>query len=149
MARRHGVWGVSRIVGLLGGLVMGISSFGSAVQAEDPSCASLSATLSRDPTSSDAFQVVRSEKLYRFQERPYARMPLGVKVLLRAPEGVSEADVHRAALCGARSASSESPLSVPETAVRVVRSGAHYELHITSQKPVQAREVQRRAEGLR
>jgi hypothetical protein len=76
-------------------------------------------------------------------------MPLGVKLALWAPSGVTEADLHRAAVCAAHSGDTSSPLSVQGSAMRVLRSGSHYELHVTTNDQIAAREIQRRAEHLR
>jgi hypothetical protein len=121
-------------------------SAASAARADDPSCGTLSPALRVDPANSSAFTRLGIQNLYRFQARPYMRLPLGVAVAVRAPEGTSEADVHRAAMCAASSESS--PLAVPGRNVRVVRNGGHYELHITASSQSAAREIQRRAAQL-
>lgn len=123
------------------------ASFASPARAYDPSCGTLSADLRVDPVSSSAFTRLGVQNLYRYQARPYMRLPLGVRLALRAPQGVSEADLHRVAMCVAQSESS--PLAVPGRQVRVVRNGGHFELHITASDRAAAREIQRRAAELR
>jgi hypothetical protein len=89
--------------------------------------------------------VVGTQNLYRVQARPWAQIPTGAKLLVRAPAGVTEADLHRALRCGA---SANSPLAVTGAALRVERSGDLYELQITATSRTSAREIQRRADAL-
>jgi hypothetical protein len=98
-----------------------------------------------DPLRSEGFEVVAAKKLYRMQERPWVQIPTGAKILVRVPAGVTEADLHRAATCGA---SAESPLAVEGAKVEVRRSGDLYELHVTASERGAAREIQRRASAL-
>jgi hypothetical protein len=143
-----------KVLGLLSllslGTVAAATAQPSTVHAEDQACATLAPELAKDPATSDVFTVLDSKNLYRFQERPYVRLPVGVKLKLRAPQGVSEADLHRAAVCTMqRGADAGSPLAVPGSALKVKRQGGHYELHITAADQGAAREIQRRAEALR
>jgi hypothetical protein len=103
------------------------------------------ATSSHDPLRSEGFQVLAAKELYRVQERPFAHVPTGAKLMLRAPAGVTEADLHRAATCGA---SELSPLSVPGAKLKVIRNGDKYELHVTADSRSAALEIQRRAKAL-
>jgi hypothetical protein len=108
-------------------------------------CSDLSSQLSRDPFRSEGFRVLRAKNLYRFQERPYVQVPTGAKVLLRAPEGVTGADLHRALRCNL---SDKSPLAVPGAQLSVLRSGDAYELHVTAPSRSAALEIQRRVQAL-
>jgi hypothetical protein len=101
--------------------------------------------LRADPFSGDGFTVVASKDLYRVQDRPYAHIPTGAKVLVRAPAGVTEADLHHAAT---HHVSESSPLAVPGARLSVRRSGELYELHVTAAERGAAREIQRRAKAL-
>lgn len=108
-------------------------------------CGDLPASLTSDPLQAGDYQVVGTNKTYRVQQRPWAHIPTGARVLVRAPAGVTEADLHRAAVC---SATEGSPLSVPGAKLRIERSGDLYELHVTADARGAAREIQRRAEAL-
>src|SRR5688500_1027315 len=83
---------------------------GRQAKAEGPSCSALAAELSNVPASPGLFTLRAKKPLYRFQERPYMRVAAGVKLALRAPEGVTEADLHRAAVCAASTGDASSPL---------------------------------------
>jgi hypothetical protein len=108
-------------------------------------CRDLSPQLRGDPLQSEGLVVVAAKELYRIQDRPFAHIPTGARLLVRAPAGVTEADLHRAAAC---STSASSPLSVPGAQLMVRRSGALYELHITAEKRSAALEIQHRALAL-
>ena len=108
-------------------------------------CGDLPAALTQDPLRAAGFQIVETDKLHRVQERPWAHIPTGAKILLRAPSGVTAADLHRAAMCRA---DSESPLSVPGAKLRVVRSGDLYELTITADQRSAALAIQHRTSAL-
>ena len=108
-------------------------------------CSELPAALSSDPLRADGFRVLDTNKLYRVQERPWSHIPTGAKVTLRAPAGVTSADLQRSAICAA---SSDSPLSVPGAKLRVTRSGDVYELSVTAPTRSAALEIQRRASAL-
>jgi hypothetical protein len=89
--------------------------------------------------------VVAAKQLFRIQDRPFAHIPTGAKLLVRTPAGVTEADLHRAAL---ENASASSPLSVPGARLLVRRTGDLYELHVTAEKRSAALEIQHRALAL-
>jgi hypothetical protein len=112
--------------------------------AEARECGDLHASLSTDPLAGGA-AVVSANKTFRVQERPWAHIPTGARITVRAPAGVTEADVHRAAVCAA---SESSPLSVPGAQLRVERAGDLYELHVTAPLRSAALEIQRRATAL-
>jgi hypothetical protein len=102
--------------------------------------------LSHDPLASEGFTVLDAKQLYRVQDRPYMHIPTGAKLLVRAPAGVTEADLHRAALCNP---GATSPLSVPGARLMVRRSGDLYELHVTAEKRSAALEIRDRALALK
>lgn len=106
----------------------------------------LLAALSGDTPHAEGYSVVAARNLYRTQARPWAQIPTGAKLLVRAPAGVTLADLHRTA--SSASPNERSPLAVPGAKVEVVRSGDLYELHITHGVRSQALEIQRRAKAL-
>jgi len=108
-------------------------------------CSNSSAAATHDPFSSEGFQVLAAKELYRVQDRPFMHVPTGAKLKLRAPAGVTEADLHRAATC---SPSDRSPLAVEGAKLKVIRNGDTYELHVTADTRSAALEIQRRAKAL-
>lgn len=112
------------------------------VLANDANCAQVS------PEALRALgDVIDAQFLYRFQQRPYVRLPEGVRLMVPAPRGVTAADLHRAATCLAAQ-DARSPMSVPGAKVRVARSGSAYVVYVTAQDRKAAREIQRRAAQL-
>lgn len=99
----------------------------------------------QDARTSDSVQVISSDKLYRMQQRPWARVPTGARVLVRAPAGMTAADLHRAASC---TGSETSPFCVDGAKVEVRRIGDMYELRITADQRNAALEIQRRVTAL-
>src|SRR5690349_19782487 len=61
-------------------------------------CSSMLAGMADDATAGDRLTVIKSENLYRFQARPWARIPEGVALHVRAPAGTTAADLHNAAV---------------------------------------------------
>ena len=120
----------------------GVMAYGGAV-----ACSALSGELARDPLTSGMFKVVGGANLYRYQAKPYMRLPTGVRIDVIAPAGVTEADLTRAAMCNCGESPS-SPLGVTGGRVEVRRKGAHFELHVTAEKRSAALEIQHRAEQL-
>lgn len=108
--------------------------------------AGLLAALSGDTSHAEGYQVVGARNTYRRQDRPWAQIPTGAKLLVRAPAGVTLADVHR--MASAAPPNERSPLAVPGVQVEVVRAGDLYELRVTHAVRSQALEVQRRARAL-
>jgi hypothetical protein len=146
MARRA-VFGTGLLALALGGAALfaapqGVQAYGGAI-----ACSALSGDLARDPLTSGIFKVVGGANLYRYQAKPYMRLPLGVRIEVLAPAGVTEADLTRAAMCNCGE-SPTSPLGVAGGRVEVRRKGAHFELHLTAEKRSAALEIQRRAETL-
>ena len=93
----------------------------------------------------EGFQVIETSKLYRVQDRPWSHIPTGARILLRAPAGTTEADLHRSAV---RDQGAGSPLTVPGAKVKVVRRGDLYELQVTASQRSTALEIQHRATRL-
>ncbi len=120
----------------------------SLVSAHEGQCGKLSETVRASASSSEAFTTVAKRNLYRFQERPWARMPTGAAIKVSAPAGMTEADVHNAARCGAMFQDGASPLDVPGASLAVRRNGGYYELHFTAQDRGAAREIQARVAQL-
>lgn len=108
-------------------------------------CSAVPSSLQGDPLKAEGFTVESTQKLYRFQERPWARVPTGVSLKLRTPAGVTEADLHRALRCAA---DANSLLAVPGAALRIQRVGDAYEVNVTSKSRDGALELQRRVEAL-
>jgi hypothetical protein len=104
------------------------------------------AALSGDAANADGYQVVGARNTYRTQQRPWAQIPTGAKLLVRAPNGVTLTDVHR--MAKAAVGNERSPLAIPGVKLEVARSGDLYELRVTHDQRSQAIEVQRRANAL-
>lgn len=97
-----------------------------------------------------SIKTLATKKLYRFQQRPYARLPKGAAISIQAPAGVTAADLHHAAICGALFGNdTTSPLTVPGAKLEVKRNGDRYELHITADDRGAARQIQERVAALR
>lgn len=113
-------------------------------------CSSMLAGVADETSSTgDRLTVVKSEKLYRWQARPWARIPEGVALHVRAPAGTTAADLHNAAAnCLREGADPRSPLCVKGASVRVSRAGGLYVLRITSDSRSAALEIQERAARL-
>jgi hypothetical protein len=117
--------------------------------ASDSVCASHSQAATQAPDT-HGFTKLATRNLYRFQDRPWARLPVGAAIKVRAPQGMSEADVHNAARCGLIFGNdAASPLTVPGAKLVVKHHEGAYELHITAKERGPAREIQQRAEALR
>lgn len=111
-------------------------------EASAPSC-----NTQLEPAS---INTLATKNLYRFQQRPYLRLPQGAAISIQAPAGVTAADLHNAAMCGALfGEDTTSPLTVPGAKLKVVRHEGKYELHITAEDRGAAREIQQRVAALR
>jgi hypothetical protein len=109
-------------------------------------CSSLS-TSQGDTRVVPALQVVKTESLYRFQDRPYLRIPQGVALWVKAPAGLTAADLHNLLQDCARSQPrADSPVCVKDAQLSVDRSGGHYVVRVTSDSRSTALEIQRRAQ---
>jgi hypothetical protein len=144
MARR---WAWKALTGgALVGLVVAAGAYAPTAQGQAAVCYALSPELAADPTSHSSYRVVETAEVHRVEGKQQVRRPHGVRITVRAPQGMTAADLHAAATC---SAEKDSPLAVPGAELRVTRKGALYELHVTADSPAAAREIQRRAERLR
>jgi hypothetical protein len=91
--------------------------------------------------------VARTEPLYRFQDRPYLRIPVGVALWVKAPRGVTAADLHNLLQdCARQQVAATSPLCVKGAKIDVERSGGYYVVRVTSDKRATALEIQHRAQ---
>jgi hypothetical protein len=136
----------SRVLAATGALLATLSlSAVTAAPASASTCGELPTVLAHDPLTAEGFEVLGVDKLTRVQARPWSQIPTGARVLLRAPAGVTEADLHRAATCGA---SESSPLAVPGAKLTVKRQGDVYVLEVTAPARSAALEIQRRAAAL-
>jgi len=90
--------------------------------------------------------VLKTKKLYRFQQRPWLRIPEGVALHVRAPAGMTAADLHNAlSYCAPEDKNQDSPLCVEGATLKVVRSGGTYVVRITSDSRAAAMQIQARA----
>lgn len=124
----------------LGGLVAMSPAQASALE-----CSDLPSGLRAAPLSSESLEVVDTQKLFRVQQRPWVRVPTGARLTVRAPAGVTAADIHRAMRC---SPEQHSPLTVEGAKLIVKRVGDLYQLHVTADSRGAAREIQQRAAAL-
>jgi len=108
-------------------------------------CAAL-ATGSADAHTPSTLQIQKVEQLYRFQERPYLRIPEGVALSVRAPRGMTAADLHNLlGDCQREARDDGSVLCVKGAALTVERAGGKYVVRVTSADRAVAAEIQRRA----
>lgn len=123
------------------------SSFASSTAQADSrlACAAAAAQGSAENVS---IQVTRSRPLYRFQRRPYLRIPTGVSLHVRAPQGMTAADLYNLLVDCKRAHDEASPLCVQGAAVSVDRVDGGYVVNITSDVRSNALEIQHRAERL-
>lgn len=106
-------------------------------------CAALSAQ-AREGQAVPSLQILKTEALHRFQDRPYLRIPVGVAVVVRAPRGMTAADLHNAlADCSQQNAAL--PVCLPGSKLEVARHGGNYVLRITSDDRATALRIQRDA----
>ena len=112
-------------------------------------CSSLLVDAADGAGAAEKLTVVKSEKLYRWQARPWARIPEGAALYVRAPAGTTAADLHNAAAnCLRSSDDAKSPLCVKGATISVSRAGGVYVLRITSDSRSAALEIQKRAEQI-
>jgi len=137
----------SRVLAAGGALLAALScsTVTSPTPAQASACSDLPATLTSDPLTAGGFEVVGVDNLSRTQARPWQQIPTGARLFVRAPAGITEADLHRAATC---SASEGSPMSVPGARLEVSRQGGVYVLDVTAPARSAALEIQRRAKAL-
>jgi hypothetical protein len=129
---------------------LALAPVGSARADTSLACSSMLAGIADGASSTgDRLTVVKSEKLYRFQARPWARIPEGVALHVKAPKGTTAADIHNAAAnCVREGGDTRSPLCIKDASISVTRAGGLYVLRITSDSRSAALEIQRRAESL-
>lgn len=98
-------------------------------------------------TVAPVLQIARTEPLYRFQDRPYLRIPVGVALWVKAPRGMTAADLHNLLQdCAQQQVAATSPLCVKGAKIDVDRSGGYYVVRVTSDQRATALEIQRRAQ---
>ena len=108
-------------------------------------CAAL-ASGSADAHTPATLQIEKVQQLYQFQQRPYLRVPEGVALWVRAPRGMTAADLHNLlGDCQRQLRDDGSALCVKGAALTVERSGGHYVVRVTSTDRATAAEIQRRA----
>jgi hypothetical protein len=94
-------------------------------------------------------EVVTTQKLYRTQQQPHVHVPEGAVIWVRAPEGVTAADLHRRLTeCAKQESENASPLSTLGARISVDREQDYYAITVTSDKRTEALEIQRRTELL-
>src|SRR5687768_14076014 len=97
-------------------------------------CSTLLTSQADGAAGGDQLGVVKAEKLYRWQARPWARIPEGVALYVKVPAGTTAADLHNIATnCAREGQDQRSPLCVKDASIRVSRAGGLYVLHITSE----------------
>lgn len=113
-------------------------------------CTSLSpvAADQRVEAAVNSLAVVKTENLYRWQQRPWARFPQGVAFYVKAPAGTTAADLHNLIQACAKQGDSTSPMCATDADIRVTRAGGLYVLSLTSASHRAAADLQRRAENV-
>jgi hypothetical protein len=108
-------------------------------------CSAL-ATGSAEGYGPGALQITKVEQLFHFQARPYVRIPDGVALSVRAPRGMTAADLHNlVGDCQKTARDDGSVLCVKGALISVERSGGSYVVRVTSTDRVTALEIQSRA----
>ncbi|HEX6239285.1 MAG TPA: hypothetical protein VFZ61_00270 [Polyangiales bacterium] len=130
---------LTALLGATGGVV-------SSAHADSTIACSALSTSQGGEAAPQALQIARSEPLYRFQDRPYLRIPVGVALWVKAPRGMTAADLHNLLHdCASKQASTTSPLCVKGAKIEVDRSGGFYVVRVTSDQRSTALEIQQRA----
>ncbi|MFT3922082.1 MAG: hypothetical protein QM778_06075 [Myxococcales bacterium] len=138
------------LVGAL--LALGCAMNAASAHADGLICSALAASsagASEPPATATGFAFVRSYNLYRTQARPWAQIPTGAALVLRAPEHTTESDLHNALRGCAKQANATSPLCVKGSSFRVRADGELYVVEITGKDRASALEIQHRAANLR
>jgi hypothetical protein len=134
--------GAAAVLSALGlGPVPGAAADGSA-------CANLSVSVKGAAALSNGLVLLQSHKLYREQIRPWAHIPTGAALLVRAPAHTTLVDLHNALALCAQKAEPSSPFCVPGASFSVHAEGGNYVIQITSNDRKTAREIQHRIERL-
>jgi hypothetical protein len=93
-----------------------------------------------------ALQITKVEHLWHFQARPYLRIADGVALSVRAPQGMTAADLHNLlGDCQKQARDDGSVLCVKGAQISVDRNGGSYVVRVTSDNRATALEIQRRA----
>lgn len=106
-------------------------------------CAALSANAHETPAA-QTLRVLKAEPLYRFQDRPYLRVPQGVAIVVQAPRGMTAADLHNV-LADCSHPVAGVPVCLPGAKLEVNRHGGQYVVRITSDERTTAARIQREA----
>ena len=140
--------GRAALVACLAALLGGSSGWVSSAHADSTiACSALSTSQGREG-SAPVLQISKTEPLYRFQERPYLRIPVGVALWVKAPRGMTAADLHNLLEdCARQQTASNSPLCVKGAEIGVERNGGFYVVRVTSDSRPVAQEIQRRAQA--
>jgi hypothetical protein len=127
--------------------LLAVAGAASSAHADSTIACSALSTNAGDVRVPPALEVVKTEALYRFQDRPYVRIPQGVALWVKAPRGLTAADLHNLLRDCARTQPNEaSPVCVKDAQLSVDRSGGYYVVRVTSEKRSTALEIQRRAQ---
>jgi len=114
-----------------------------------PACNLLLQSSLSQMASPHRLEVVKTQSLFRTQQRPYALIPEGASIWVRAPEGTTAADLHRRLTeCTRRAGEGGTPICVAGSRVSVDRDHGLYMVQVTSKARESALEIQRRAERL-
>jgi hypothetical protein len=119
----------------------------STVGAEGPSACGLLLQSSMSQVSSpQQLRVVRTQNLFRVQQRPYVVIPEGAAIWLRAPEGITATDLYqRLNACTQSADEAGTPLCVQGARISLELDRGYYLLTVKSDLRTAALEIQRRA----
>ncbi|MFT3924897.1 MAG: hypothetical protein QM778_20345 [Myxococcales bacterium] len=138
-----------RIVRLVTGaaLLTGLSFVGiSSASADSMACSALAAAAQGQQGGADGYTILKARELTRKQDRPFAYIPTGVALIVRAPRHVTEADLYNALTeCSKLTQDQTSPLCVKGAEFRVRVEGGNFLVEVTSKDRGVAREIQQRA----
>jgi len=96
--------------------------------------------------SAQSYTIVKGRNLFRTQARPFAYIPTGAALLVRAPQHVTEADIYNTLTDCSKQEDPSSPLCVKGASFRVRTEGGAFLVEVTSTKRSTALEIQHRAE---
>lgn len=125
-------------------------SFGATVHAEGSlPCALLLPRSVEQALSPQRLHVVKTQKLFRTEQRPYALVPEGVAIWVRAPRGTTAADLHRRlSECSKHAGEGGTPICVQGARISVEHENHLYVVRVLSDRRSAAFEIQRRAQEL-
>lgn len=133
-----------RFLALAAGLALPLAATLPAQADSTLACSSLAA--GSGVHDADGLQITKVEHLHHFQARPYVRIPDGVALSVRAPRGLTAADLHNLLSdCQRTGRDNGSVLCVKGAQINVDRSGGDYVVRVTSTDRATALELQRRA----